>query len=56
MPLTLITAQASGTTSGIRMPIVPQLVPVANAVTAASTNTTAGTHAAGIESPRIVIR
>ena len=49
-PLTLMTAQVSGTTSGNRIPIVPQLVPVVNAVNAASTNTTAGTSAGGSES------
>ncbi len=56
MPLTLITAHDSGTTSGTSMPMVPQLVPVANAVMPASTNTAAGTQAAGMDSPRIVIR
>ncbi len=56
MPLTLMTAHASGTTSGTRMPIVPQLVPVANAVIAASVNTATGTQAAGIDSPSIEIR
>ncbi len=55
-PETVMTAQVSGRTSGNRIPIVPQLVPVENAVIAARTNTTAGTIAAGRDSPRIDIR
>ncbi len=42
-PLAASTCQASGTTSGSKMPIVPQLVPVAKAVAADRTNTRAGT-------------
>ena len=49
-------AQVSGTTSGIRMAIVPQLVPVAKAVSAASRNTSVGRTPAGRESPRSAIR
>ena len=51
-----MTAQASGSTRGIRIAIVPQLVPVVNAVIAARTNTTAGINAAGIASASKVTR
>ena len=52
MSLTVMTAHVSGTTSGRRIPIVPQLEPVANAVAAASRNTTTGTSPGFNESPR----
>ena len=43
MPFACSTAHVSGTTSGINMPSVPQLVPVVNAVIADNTKTIAGT-------------
>ncbi len=56
MSLAPITAQLNGMTSGINMPIVPQLVPVVNAVTAERINTVAGTSATGRLSARIETR
>ena len=56
MPFFTSTAHASGTTSGIRIPIVPQLDPVAKAVAAASTKIMPGTTPAGSHSPRIDTR
>ena len=47
MPCIPITAHASGTTNGMRMAIVPQLVPVVNAVIEARIKTMAGIKATG---------
>ena len=51
-----IIAQQSGSTSGSKIPIAPQLLPVEKAVKAASTKMTAGSAAAGRLSPRLAIR
>ena len=51
-----IIAQHSGNTSGSKMPMAPQLLPVEKAVKAASTKMTAGSAAAGKLSPRLAIR
>ena len=50
------TPQASGITSGIRMPIVPHDDPVAKAVAAARMNTSAGSIPGEIVSERSVTR
>ena len=49
-------AQQRGSTSGNRMPMAPQLLPVEKAVNAANTKITAGRAAAGRLSPRLAIR
>ena len=49
-------AHVSGSTSGNRMPIAPQLLPVEKAVKAASTNTVAGSTSAGKLSPKLAMR
>ncbi len=51
-----IMAQHSGSTSGNRIPIAPQLLPVENAVNAASTKTAAGKAAGGRLFPRLAIK
>ena len=56
IPCTIMTAQASGITNGIRIAIVPQLVPVVNAVIAASMKAIAGINATGIESANSVTK
>ena len=43
-------------TMGMRMPITPQLVPVANAVSAANANTMAGKSRASTRSPSSAVR
>ena len=53
MPFICITAQHNGTTNGINMPNVPQLVPVVKAVIADNINTVAGTICGAIESAKI---
>src|SRR5699024_5384859 len=50
--LPIFTFQVSGMTSGIKIPIVPQLVPVANEIKADSTKMRAGINPAGIASLR----
>ena len=55
-PCDCITAQVSGIDSGNKMPIAPQLEPVANAVAAASMKIITGRVNDGSESPKTLTR